>query len=102
MRAAAPGRFLGKLGADGYYALGLLEHGLGLAVKLEDGAQAGPQYTVVCAVLARLGLLSAEEQVLLAGYISTPLLTVGKAVVGSREAAAGAFAGLSPALLPAL
>jgi len=84
---ARPGRFLGKLGADGFYALSLLEEGFGLAVKMDDGAL-GPQYNLVAAILIKLGLLDKEKEKggPLGEFISTKIKTALGVWVGSREA----------------
>jgi L-asparaginase II len=54
---AAQGALIGKVGADGVYAVGLRAHAgrpaLGVAVKVEDGSVAALE-TVVCAVLRSL------------------------------------------------
>jgi L-asparaginase II len=59
---SAPGRVFAKKGAEGVFALGLPEHGVGLAVKVEDGAERG-YIPVVLRALVRLGLWPEVPQV---------------------------------------
>jgi L-asparaginase II len=58
---ALPGRVFAKTGAEGGFALALAEEGLGVALKVEDGASRalGPS---IIEVLRQLGVLSAEAQ----------------------------------------
>jgi L-asparaginase II len=55
------GRVVSKAGAEGMHAVGLLDRGVGIAVKVSDGTRRalGP---AVVAVLDRLGLLDASER----------------------------------------
>ncbi|MBL0172599.1 MAG: asparaginase [Gemmatimonadaceae bacterium] len=53
---ACGGRVLCKIGAEGVHTLALLEQGIGMAVKVEDGAHRA-QYPAVLALLAALGEL---------------------------------------------
>jgi L-asparaginase II len=53
---ACRGRVLCKIGAEGVHTLALIDRGLGLAVKVEDGA-ARAQHVAVLALLAQLGEL---------------------------------------------
>jgi L-asparaginase II len=80
------GSVVGKVGAEGFYAAGL-PGGLGLAVKMEDGAR-GPQYSVVCAVLEGLGLLApgTPAAAALADFLDAPILTAKGVRVGSKGA----------------
>jgi len=58
---ARPDRIFAKTGAEGGFALALAREGLGVALKIEDGASRalGP---AILEVLQQLGLLSAEAQ----------------------------------------
>jgi len=69
---AVPGRLVAKGGAEGLECIGLVERGLGLAIKSEDGAgrALGP---VAVALLEQLGVLSDVELGRLAS-VSRPLL----------------------------
>lgn len=59
LMTACAGRVLCKIGAEGVHTLALVERGIGIAVKVEDG---GPraQYPAVLALLDMLGELPAE------------------------------------------
>ena len=57
---AAPGRVVVKTGAEGVYCAALPEHGLGIALKIEDGSgRAGA--VLLVEVLRRLGVLEDRE-----------------------------------------
>ena len=62
---ALPERVFAKTGAEGGFALALAREGLGVALKIEDGASRalGP---AILEVLQQLGLLSPEAQETLA------------------------------------
>jgi len=62
---ALPGRVLAKTGAEGGFALALAEEGLGVALKVEDGAGRvlGP---AIIEVLQQLGVLAPEAREALA------------------------------------
>lgn len=53
---ACGGRVLCKIGAEGVHTLAVMEQGLGIAVKVEDGTQRA-QYPAVLALLAAVGEL---------------------------------------------
>ena len=53
---ACRGKVLCKIGAEGVHTLALVDRGIGLAVKVEDGAPRA-QYPAVLALLAHLGEL---------------------------------------------
>ena len=53
---ACEGRVLCKIGAEGVHTLAIPDQGLGIAVKVEDGAHRA-QYQAVLAVLSALGAL---------------------------------------------
>jgi L-asparaginase II len=58
---ALPGRVFAKTGAEGGFALALAEEGLGVALKIEDGASR-PLGPAIIEVLQQLGALPAEAQ----------------------------------------
>jgi L-asparaginase II len=62
---AAPGRLVGKVGAEGVYVLGAVERRAGLAVKVEDG-NARAILPVLAALLGKLGWLARADQAALA------------------------------------
>lgn len=53
---ACNGRVLCKIGAEGVHTLALLDQGIGIAIKVEDGAPRA-QYLPVLAILTQLGAL---------------------------------------------
>ena len=59
--SAAPGRLVGKVGAEGVYVLGVVPLRAGLALKVEDGSFRA-LVPVLAAVLRRLKWLSPKEQ----------------------------------------
>jgi L-asparaginase II len=67
---ATGGRVVAKGGAEGLQCLGLPEHGVGIALKCEDGAgrAVGPATT---ALLEQIGVLSEAERNALAGWRRT-------------------------------
>ena len=86
---AGRGRWIGKEGAEGVYAMGLAprkgEKALGIAFKLEDGSTRARD-AVALDVLARLGRLPASARRLLSRYLSPVLHNVRGLTVGSIEA----------------
>jgi L-asparaginase II len=56
-----PDRVFAKTGAEGGFALALAEEGLGVALKIEDGASR-PLGPAIIEVLQQLGVLAAEAQ----------------------------------------
>ncbi len=59
LMAAGKGRILCKIGAEGVHTLALVDQGIGIALKVEDGA-ARAQYPAVLAILDALGALPTE------------------------------------------
>ena len=55
------GKLIGKIGADGVYCVGVKDHNIGLAVKIEDGNM-NALSTVVLELLAHLGALTKIEK----------------------------------------
>lgn len=64
---ATGGRVIGKMGAEGVFAMTVPERGWGIAVKIEDGAQRA-LYPTASETLRQLGLLSEEELAELAQF----------------------------------
>jgi L-asparaginase II len=88
--AAGRGRWIGKEGAEGVYAVTVLPHGktgraFGLVFKLEDGS-ARPRDAVTLAALERLGVLPLEIRRALATYAEPVVLNARGAEVGRIEA----------------
>lgn len=59
LMTASQGRILCKIGAEGVHTLALVDSGIGIAIKVEDGT-ARAQYPAVLAMLDALGALPAE------------------------------------------
>jgi L-asparaginase II len=81
---AAKGQAAVKAGAEGYFAGIVPDRGLGIAIKIDDGAGRAAE-TVIAAVLVRLGLIGddAAAQALVRG----PVLNTRAAMVGEKRAA---------------
>ena len=77
MMARMPGIVL-KGGAEGVYVAIVPSRGLGVAVKIDDGAGRAAEMAIAAA-LVRLGAVSAEAA---APFVSQPLLNVAGRVVG--------------------
>jgi L-asparaginase II len=86
---AGRGRWIGKEGAEGVYAIGLAagkgEKALGIAFKLEDGSTRARD-AVALDVLARLDRLPASARRLLSRHLSPVLRNVRGLAVGSIAA----------------
>lgn len=82
---AGAGDWVSKVGADAVQTIGIRSAGLGIAIKLADGATASLQ-TATYAVLDQLGLLDARRRALLEPYRAPPLLNVRGNTVGGMRA----------------
>jgi L-asparaginase II len=82
--AAAPGLVV-KIGAEGVYVAILPAAGLGVAVKIDDGAARAAEVALL-ATLDRLGLLDDAERQALAPRLRPPVLTVAGLVAGEVRA----------------
>ncbi|MBM4284207.1 MAG: asparaginase [Deltaproteobacteria bacterium] len=78
---ALPGRVFAKTGAEGGFALALPEQGLGVALKIEDGAGRALNPAVI-QVLRELELLTPEAERALAPYAAPVLHNHRKQEVG--------------------
>jgi L-asparaginase II len=77
------GRFVMKTGAEGVFAAILPEHGLGVALKIDDGATRASE-TAIAALLVALGMLpegSAAKR-----YAEAPVKNTRGEIVGERRA----------------
>jgi L-asparaginase II len=83
--AAYPDRALAKVGADGVYGVALLERGLGIALKVEDG-HARAAMTALVRVLEQLGL-EPDPAKRLRRFASFPIRNTRDERVGVLEAA---------------
>jgi L-asparaginase II len=75
------GRILPKVGAEGVHCVSLLDAGIGLAVKVEDGAQRA-QYAAVLRLLQYLGALPESLPPRLAEFARKPVRNTRNEVVG--------------------
>jgi L-asparaginase II len=80
---AAQGRAAVKTGAEGYFAGIIPERGLGIALKIDDGAGRAAE-TAMAALLDALGLLNGDAA---RAILRAPILNTRNAVVGERRAA---------------
>lgn len=78
---ALPGRLFAKSGSEGGYGLSLMEGGLGVAFKIEDGAVRALNPTVV-AILEQLRVLTPAAAATLAPFREPAILNHRKAEVG--------------------
>lgn len=84
---AAGARLVVKPGAEGVYAAILRERGLGLMIKMEDGAARGADLALA-ALVQRLGLLDEAAQEKLACFLDPPLANHAGRIVGRLQPAA--------------
>lgn len=80
---AGRGRYAVKTGAEGVYAAIVPGHGLGIALKIDDGAGRAAE-TAIAYLLARLGLVDADSVGELA---AAPVVNTRGAIVGERRPA---------------
>jgi L-asparaginase II len=78
---AAKGRAAVKSGAEGFYVAILPEAGLGIALKIEDGASRASG-AAMAALLIRLGAIEADAAGMTA-YLDAPVLNFNKQRVGT-------------------
>ena len=81
---AGAGDWVSKVGADGVQAIGIRSAGLGIAIKIGDGAT-GALQTATFSVLDQLGLLDATRRAMLECYRQPPLKNVRATVVGDTR-----------------
>lgn len=84
LMAAGRGDWVAKIGAEGVQAIGVASLGLGIAVKVADGAKRALMPTVV-AVLDELGLLGVDERAALAPLARPEVLNYRGIVTGRIE-----------------
>lgn len=82
---SAPGLLLGKNGAEGVYALGLVGRRIGIAVKVSDGNERG-YWPVVVRVLKELGVWD-EVPAGLSKFETVPIRNTQKILVGEVTSA---------------
>jgi len=74
-------RALVKTGAEGVYAAALPGRGLGIALKVDDGAGRAAE-VAIAHVLDRLGVIGAADRVVLGDALAPPVLNVAGRTVG--------------------
>ena len=84
----AGGKALVKTGAEGVYMAGLPEHGLGIALKIDDGATRGAE-AAMAALLHHYGAIDEAGWTQLAGQAQPVLLNRAGIEVGAIRASAG-------------
>ena len=85
---ALPGRVFVKTGAEGVFCAALLDLGLGVALKCDDGEPRASQ-TMMAAVIDALVPMSPAERERLADRMSPPVLTRRGVPVGAVRPVAG-------------
>ncbi|MCH7937326.1 MAG: asparaginase [Proteobacteria bacterium] len=85
---AGGGTFAVKTGAEGMHGAILPGLGLGVAVKIDDGARRAAQ-VAMAAILDYLGVLDGEAKVALAEFLETPVLNARGERVGEIRMAKG-------------
>ena len=75
------GAVLSKVGAEGVHSVAIPGAGLGVAIKVEDGASRA-QHPAVLRALQHLGILSSDLPQQLASFLTTPIINTRGATVG--------------------
>jgi len=70
---ATRGRIVGKVGGEGLFCIGILDEGLGIALKVEDGNRRATSPAAV-EVLKAMKLLSRRELEILSGHHHPPIV----------------------------
>ena len=78
---ATEGRVIAKIGAEGVHSVAIIDDGIGIAVKVEDGAQRA-QFPAVLAVLQHLGALPQDLPPRLAEFRQRALRNSRGEIVG--------------------
>jgi L-asparaginase II len=81
---AASGRAAVKTGAEGFFGAWIPKSGLGIAIKIDDGAGRAAE-TAMAAVLDRLGLIGGDAKA--AAILRAPVLNTRGTTVGERRPA---------------
>ncbi|MEO8563380.1 MAG: asparaginase [bacterium] len=78
---ATEGRCIAKIGAEGIHCVAVVDEGIGIAIKVEDGAQRA-QFPAVLTALQHFGLLPRDLPPRLAEFLHRPLRNSRGEVVG--------------------
>lgn len=84
MLEASGGRVLAKIGAEGVHTAAVLDSGIGVAVKVEDGSPRA-QYPALIAALQHVGALDEPLSSRLQEFLARPVRNSRGEVVGSVE-----------------
>src|SRR5260221_515472 len=82
---ATEGRVISKIGAEGVHSVALVDEGIGVALKVEDGAQRA-QLPAVLAILRHLGALPSDLPPRLAEFSVRPVRNTRGGTAASRRA----------------
>ena len=88
------GAVIAKVGAEGVHSVAVPTLGLGLAIKVEDGAVRA-QHIAVIAALQQLGVLPIDLPARLADFLARPVRNTRGETVGEVRAVAGGVRQLS-------
>jgi L-asparaginase II len=86
LMSALKGRIVGKAGAEGVYAAGIIGQGIGIAVKVEDG-NARAAYPTVVAILEQLGYLNETDLKALEPHHTPLIRNAREEIIGRLQAA---------------
>jgi L-asparaginase II len=89
---ATEGRIVAKVGAEGVYGAIVRDRGLGIAIKVEDGARRAVEPALL-AVLHAIEALTPEESDRLGAFVAPVIRNTRDEVVGALEFVPGAAAG---------
>ncbi len=78
---ATEGRVIAKIGAEGIHSVAIVDDGIGIVVKVEDGAQRA-QFPAVITVLQRFGALPEDLPPRLADFLQRSLRNTRGEIVG--------------------
>lgn len=81
------GRVLSKIGAEGVHCVAVPDLGLGIAIKVEDGAQRA-QYAAIVYLLQQLEVLTGTLSPRLAEFLRKPIRNTRNEIVGEIRPAA--------------
>jgi L-asparaginase II len=83
---ATEGRVIAKIGAEGVHSVAIIDDGIGIAIKVEDGAQRA-QFPAVLDVLQQFGALPEQLPPRLAEFRQRPLRNSRGEIVGEVRSA---------------
>ena len=81
LMSAGRGDWVAKVGADAVQGIGIRSAGIGIAIKIADGASRA-LHTATCSVLEQLGLLDDARRTALERYLQPPVKNARAAIAG--------------------